>query len=487
MSIPAERTGGDQHLLFPPLDEDPHLIVEKDSTEVFAEKLQQEFTAQHREFGMPQIEVQECGEGEVPLDATLTRARDRISFDSFKNVDVMLQAAEEIFCQACGRQGLIFSKHSGFWACTICSEPGFGELSRTRYFVGRLETMRELTSGLFEAPNFSVKRATVPDGHVRLFSPDLEASNNINNSDGGEQAQRKKSTIRRILRSGNTRPFAKVMADWSIELDQICIEHPNFEGVIEMNVRPSLAVLAAGGKVRAAPLLIYGDPGVGKSHFAQRIAKMVHTPFCKIDMAAAQSGSSLTGSASFWSNTEPGRVFNTLLFGADEQQATIDPLLFLDEIDKTSADRYNPLSGLYSLLEIESAKHFEDESYPGVELNASYIRWILAANDPDKIPSPIRSRCQEFSIPQLTQSQKETTYARIFENVVRECGLPAFDQCLRGNVLDKMLEMGMREYKTACSVAVGRALTAGRNNVILDDFRANALVHSARARIGFLP
>jgi ATP-dependent Lon protease len=154
----------------------------------------------------------------------------------------------------------------------------------------------------------------------------------------------------------------------------MCIDHPNFEEVIEMNIRPSMSVLAAEGQVRAAPILIYGDPGVGKSYFFQRVAKILRSPFTKVDMAATQSGSSLIGSSAFWANTDPGRVFNTLIFGTDGIPATIDPILFLDEIDKTSADRYGALAGLYSFQEIESTKQLEDESYPGLSLNAPYIR-----------------------------------------------------------------------------------------------------------------
>lgn len=527
MTIPAESArGGQQDLLFPALDDNTHPLGEKDRLGLFGQAINKDFYPRelrrktcpscnmgklyfdarssawicdmkrchsiHYKSEAEEMKIQECAEGDVPIDTLLVLKNDEIVDHTDPVADVMLELSKLIYCDGCGVQGAEWSKARAKWACRTCCRPMFGDLEFTRYFVGKLAILKAIALPFLEKRIIFYSKfnsMVEPRGpKIELYSQSYATRLTENRrSDGGENAQRARIAAESLLNTGTTRPFSQYAADWSQELDRMCVEHPNFEEVIEMNVRPSMAVLAAGGQVRAAPILIYGDPGVGKSYFAQQIAKILRSPFAKVDMASAQSRSSLTGSSAFWANTDPGRVFNTLIFGTGGTPATIDPILFLDEVDKVSADRYDPLGGLYSLLEVESAKQFEDESYPGLALNASFIRWILAANDSAKISAPIRSRCQEFLIPPLTDSQKEKTYSRIFSNVVLDCRIPHFDRCLRSSVLEGLLELSMREYKVACTVAVGRALCADRTMVEISDFASPCSFAPGRKRIGFLP
>jgi hypothetical protein len=56
---------------------------------------------------------------------------------------------------------------------------------------------------------------------------------------------------------------------------------------------------------------------------------MLALPFRVVDMASAQSGSTLSGSESFGSNSEPGLLFELLAY-----QPLANPVIVLDELDK---------------------------------------------------------------------------------------------------------------------------------------------------------
>ena len=327
--------------------------------------------------------------------------------------------------------------------------------------------------------------ADVPARSIELFSEDqIVEFGKRSAGAGSEELERAKRVMKSFLDNGHERKFSIPQKDFSAQLDLLIQEQPNFEEVIEMNVRPSLSILAVGGVARPAPALLLGPPGVGKTFFAEQLAKIINAPNVKIDMASAQTGAGISGTSSFWSNTKPGQVFNSLIYGASGFNPAIDPLIFLDEVDKANTHHgHDPLSGLYSLLEIESAKRFEDESVPGLQLNASYIRWIMAANNIDSIPAPIKSRCQIFEIPELTATQKREAFTRTFKNVVKSCEIDFFDQIISPRLIEQNISMGMREFKTLSIIAIGKALCDGRSIVLSDDFSTPTL--SQKTGIGF--
>ena len=133
--------------------------------------------------------------------------------------------------------------------------------------------------------------------------------------------------------------------------------------------------------------------------------------------------------------------------------------------------RYNPISGLYALLEVGSAKRFEEQSIPGVHIDALHIRWLLACNSARDLPTPILSRLHVFEIPELTLAQKRYMFLQIFRMVVEGIGLEAFNAELPESIIKRVDQLGMREFKTLVGVAIGRALEDHRFRVEMNVFR----------------
>lgn len=301
---------------------------------------------------------------------------------------------------------------------------------------------------------------------------------------GGEHSTRLKATLRHLRATGGERPLAESPDEWEDKVADLLQRFPNFARVIEEAIAPSLAIASQGGYVRPPPVLLVGPPGCGKSYFAQTVADMLGVPLVKQDMASATMSCTLSGLALHWSNSAPGEVFKALAHGRGGTNVA-NPCFFLDEIDKAGVEQqYDPLAPLYSLLEVESAAQFEDESLPGLRMDASHIRWLLTANDASAIPGPILSRVLVFQIEMPDGDELRAMNRRIFKAFISKSGLANFSRKLPREMDAQFLALSPREFKTRCAIAVGKAIRAGRQAVSSQDFAMP--LEQAKKCIGFM-
>ena len=323
--------------------------------------------------------------------------------------------------------------------------------------------------------------------NVQIFSAtDLNAAaENVDSSSSDEHAKlRLKLTLRRLLELGTDRPMAVPGSNWSEKLDELRDCFPNFLPMIDEVLEPSMSIEAAGGHARPAPVLLVGPPGVGKSYFAGSVASVLQTCMFKVDMASATTGAAIEGLSVHFGNSSPGELFKVLAFGRGGVAATANPLGFLDELDKVNADlRYDPLAPLYTLLEVESARNFEDQSLPGIRFDASYVRWIACANDLYAIPKPILSRLHIVHVKAPTGAETHRMFERIFEGVVENTSLQFDVRISKKIIADAVAKFSAREFKTKAVMAIGKALVRNRRHVESEDFCISTA--SATPKMGF--
>lgn len=382
-------------------------------------------------------------------------------------------------CDACSSKDIRrgFGGAHWSWKCANCGS-----------FKSAVMAIKQLKDLQNAAPIVKVVSNKERDAGIEIFSLDdiTATAENASMLTSDEHAKaRLKATLARLLETGTVRPYVVPGTAWQGHLDKMRETFPNFLTAIDEALEPSFAIAAASGRCRPAPLLLVGPPGVGKTYFASMIGSVLKTPMFKIDVASATAGSSIDGLATHWGNSSPGELFKTLAFGRSGVKATAGPVAFLDELDKCSGDkRYDPLGALYSLLEVESSKTFEDQSLPGLRIDASHVRWIAAANELDTIPKPILSRFHVVHVQAPTGAETLHIYERIFASVVRDTGLHNFENQISKSILVNAIEkFSTRAFKTRSVMAIGRALARNRQFVEDCDF-GNTLAPSTR-KIGF--
>lgn len=235
-------------------------------------------------------------------------------------------------------------------------------------------------------------------------------------------------------------------------------QFPNFAPVIEFILGELALKLSASAKPRRlTPILLLGEPGIGKTLFAKSLASNMGVGIKLVSMSTATSGFALSGLDRGWSTARQGEIFNVML-----KQHAINPLFVLDEVDKSNSDvKSDPLGPLYQLLEEETAKEFIDE-FAGISINASLITWIVTANDESRIPAALLSRMRVFHIKPPNVQQM----AAVVENQYRllRDRFPALVDTLAPEVMAVITRMSPRQAGLNLQEAAGRAALRARVN-----------------------
>lgn len=286
-----------------------------------------------------------------------------------------------------------------------------------------------------------------------------------------------KSTYEKMLKAGGTRLTVKPSGIPAME--KLYEELPNFAEVLD-DLKKHIALCASSrDSMELPPMLLLGQPGIGKTHFGRRIAQLLATGFGFVSMSSMTAGWVLSGASSQWKNAKPGKVFDTLLNGN-----YANPVIVVDEIDKAGGEyQYDPLGALYSLLERDTSTQFIDE-FVEIPIDASSVVWIATANEQGRIPEPILNRMNVYEIDAPDREGAlhiaQCLYAEIRGS--HDWGR-AFPDTPSDAVLQQIAELSPREMRRAILNAFGNAKLAGRDEIRESDF---AELRTARKqRIGF--
>lgn len=280
-------------------------------------------------------------------------------------------------------------------------------------------------------------------------------------------AKVKKRLNQELKRYNSTNPnspelgIIRTYIDWLLELpwDKLTKDENNLDKVkkaldknhyalenVKERIIEYLAVKKNKNTLRSPIICLVGPPGVGKTTFAQSIAKSLGRKVTKISVGGVNDEAEIVGHRRTYVGAAPGLIIQGM-----KKAGTNNPVFIIDEIDKMTKDiKGDPASSMLEVLDQEQNKHFIDH-YLEEEYDLSNVMFIATANYMEQIPNELRDRLEIVELSSYTEYEKEDIAKRhLIANQLEEHGLKASELKFSDGAILELIrsytkESGVRE------------------------------------------
>ena len=248
-------------------------------------------------------------------------------------------------------------------------------------------------------------------------------------------------------------------------------DHYGLEKVKE-RIMEYLAVRTLTKKGDAPILCLVGPPGTGKTSIARSVAKALNKQYVRICLGGVRDEAEIRGHRRTYVGAMPGRIAMGI-----KQAGVKNPLMLLDEIDKTSSDyKGDTSSALLEVLDSEQNSRFVDH-YVEIPMDLSDVLFIATANDAQAIPRPLLDRMEIIEISSYTENEKEhIAKEHLISKQKLANGLEERQLTIQNNALRKIIsgytkEAGVRNLERKigqiCRKAAREILEDGEQKIIV--------------------
>ena len=231
------------------------------------------------------------------------------------------------------------------------------------------------------------------------------------------------------------------------------------ERIAANNQRPAGAPMSFG-----RPLLLVGEPGVGKTVRAEIMARALGLPSHTLPLAGLSDALSIRGIRQLYERSQPGIIAEALTV-----TQSMRSVLILDELDKLGTGHYHghPGDALLHAVDPRQARSFRDD-FLEFPLDLSEVVFISTANDLSAVRRTLLDRHLVIEVPPYTRLQKGHIASRIIIPALRrEYDVSPGSLVLGRGALEALLERhelepGLRQMENSLRTLCIRAVAAIR-------------------------
>ncbi len=310
---------------------------------------------------------------------------------------------------------------------------------------------------VLDAPkNIPRRKKQKPRDSVQVFNPEsLENAMTLLNS----IKQEKKTGCDSILEAAQINDGYRAIPNAKKGVVKLGEAKHNFENLVEpINRLETGLVLASCMKPQdfhLTPILLLGEPGIGKTYLATQLAESLGVPMEKISAGGAQGGFQLTGSHSTWTAARPGALIALLATGK-----SASPVVVIDEVDKIRDSNCPVLPVLLDLLEPGTGRNFKDEFFE-MQFDASKVIFVLTANSLAGVPASLLSRCEIFNVPLPDAKQRLRIIKSVAEKLRMKTGKQIALDKGSSELLAERVDIDLRRVTFLVEDAFAKAIQSG--------------------------
>lgn len=330
------------------------------------------------------------------------------------------------------------------------------EQQRNHFLQHEFEALREQLYGNDDDSIVFEKKAAglnMPENVRATFNKELEKLRRLNPQSPDYSVQ---YSYLQVLTDLPWNVEDTVNADFSEAERTLDRDHYGLEKVKE-RILEQLAVMMNTPQGRSPIICLVGAPGVGKTSLGQSIARALNRKYQRVSLGGLHDEAEIRGHRRTYIGAMPGRIIDAI-----KRAGSSNPVLLLDEIDKTGNDfKGDPSAALLEVLDPEQNSHFHD-NYVDVDYDLSHVLFIATANTLSTIPQPLLDRMEIIDISgYLIEEKIEIARRHLIPRVSKENGFGEDEIEFTTEAITKMVESytsesGVRQLEKQIAKVVRR-------------------------------